>query len=64
MLKNLCHDFKQLKVKIKTEWLFEGHVLDKLMQVLKECMLKFRCSPLNEIIDVILSQVAGRGKED
>ena len=63
MLKNLGHDFQQLKVKIKTQWLFEGHELDELMQVLKEFRLKFRCT-LNEIIDVILSQVAARGKED
>jgi hypothetical protein len=42
MLKNLCHDFKQLKVKIKTEWLIEGHVLDEAMQVHKECRLNFR----------------------
>ena len=61
MLKNLRHDFKLLKVKI-IQWLFERDVIDKLMQVLKEFRLKFRCT-LNEIIDMILSQVAGRGKE-
>jgi hypothetical protein len=61
MLKNLRHDFKLLKVKI-IQWLFERDVLDELMQVLKEFRLKFRCT-LNEIIDMILSQVAGRGKQ-
>lgn len=33
-LNDLGHDLELLKVIIKTNWLFEGHDLDELMQVL------------------------------
>ena len=58
-LNDLGHDLELLKVKIKTHWLFEGHDLDELMQVLKEDRLAFQCT-LNEDNNVILSHVAGR----
>ena len=58
-LNDLGHDLELLQVKIKTNWLFEGHELDELMQVLEECRLAVKCS-LNEDRNVVLSQVAGR----
>jgi hypothetical protein len=35
-LNDLCQDLKLLDAKIKTDWVFEGLKLNKMMQVLKK----------------------------